>query len=81
MRSHPRNSPEAATRLVALAMIAEWTAKGEAKSVGLLGNAADVFPELVARMKAGGARPDIVTDQTSALLALGRLPLNDPARG
>ena len=50
----------------ALAMIAEWTAKGEAKSVGLLGNAADVFPELVRRMNAGGARPDIVTDQTSA---------------
>jgi urocanate hydratase len=50
----------------ALAMIADWTAKGEAKSVGLLGNAADVFPELVRRMKAGGMRPDIVTDQTSA---------------
>jgi urocanate hydratase len=50
----------------ALAMIADWTAKGEAKSVGLLGNAAEVFPELLARMKAGGARPDIVTDQTSA---------------
>jgi urocanate hydratase len=50
----------------ALAMIAGWTARGEAKSVGLLGNAAEVFPELLARMKAGGARPDIVTDQTSA---------------
>ena len=50
----------------ALALIAEWTAKGEAKSVGLLGNAAEVFPELLARMKAGGVRPDIVTDQTSA---------------
>jgi urocanate hydratase len=43
-------------------MIARWTALGEAKSVGLLGNAADVFPELVAR----GVRPDLVTDQTSA---------------
>ena len=50
----------------ALALIAEWTAKGEAKSVGLLGNAAEVFPELLARMQAGGPRPDIVTDQTSA---------------
>jgi urocanate hydratase len=30
----------------ALAMIAEWTSKGEAKSVGLSGNAADLFPEL-----------------------------------
>ena len=50
----------------ALDLIAGWTAKGEAKSVGLLGNAAEVFPELLARMKAGGIRPDIVTDQTSA---------------
>jgi len=46
----------------ALAMIERWTAAGEAKSVALLGNAADVFPELVKR----GMRPDIVTDQTSA---------------
>ncbi len=50
----------------ALAMIGKWTAAGEAKSVGLLGNAADVFPELVKRMQAGGMRPDMVTDQTSA---------------
>ena len=46
----------------ALELIAQWTAAGEAKSVGLCGNAAEIFPELVAR----GARPDIVTDQTSA---------------
>ena len=46
----------------ALAMIARWTAAGEAKSVGLIGNAADIFPELLRR----GVRPDIVTDQTSA---------------
>ncbi len=50
----------------ALEMIARWTKAGEAKSVALIGNAAEVFPELVQRMKAGGARPDIVTDQTSA---------------
>ena len=50
----------------ALAMIARWTSRGEAKSVGLVGNAAQVFPELVKRMHAGGPRPDIVTDQTSA---------------
>ncbi|MCB1425367.1 MAG: urocanate hydratase, partial [Notoacmeibacter sp.] len=50
----------------ALALIDGWTRAGEAKSVGLVGNAAEVFPELVARMKAGGPRPDIVTDQTSA---------------
>jgi urocanate hydratase len=46
----------------ALALIARWTAAGEARSVALIGNAADVFPELVRR----GVKPDIVTDQTSA---------------
>ena len=46
----------------ALAMIDQWTKAGEAKSVGLVGNAADVFPELYRR----GVRPDMVTDQTSA---------------
>jgi urocanate hydratase len=46
----------------ALAMIERWTAAGEAKSVGLLGNAADIVPEIAKR----GVRPDIVTDQTSA---------------
>ena len=46
----------------ALEMIDRWTKAGEAKSVGLLGNAADVFPEIYRR----GVRPDIVTDQTSA---------------
>ena len=50
----------------AMAMIADWTSNREAKSVGLLGNAADIFPELYARMLAGDMRPDIVTDQTSA---------------
>ncbi len=50
----------------ALAMIDRWTGAGEAKSVALIGNAAEVFPELVRRMQAGGPRPDIVTDQTSA---------------
>ncbi|MDN5853598.1 MAG: urocanate hydratase, partial [Actinomycetia bacterium] len=53
---------------------------GEAKrsrtplSIGLLGNAADVFPELLAR----GAEIDIVTDQTSAHDPLAYLP-NDVA--
>ena len=50
----------------ALEMIERWTAAGEAKSVGLLGNAADIFPELYRRAQAGGLCPDIVTDQTSA---------------
>ncbi len=46
----------------ALDMINSWTKAGVVKSVGLSGNAADVFPELVKR----GVKPDIVTDQTSA---------------
>ncbi|MFN4129241.1 MAG: urocanate hydratase [Paracoccaceae bacterium] len=54
----------------ALALIDQWTQAGEAKSVALIGNAADVFPEIYRRMQAGepmpNGRPDIVTDQTSA---------------
>ena len=46
----------------ALAMIDRWTQAGEAKSVGLLGNAAEILPDMVRR----GIRPDMVTDQTSA---------------
>ncbi len=46
----------------ALEMIGRACAERRAVSVGLLGNAAEVFPELVRR----GVRPDIVTDQTSA---------------
>ena len=46
----------------ALAIVEAACAKQEAISVGLLGNAAEIFPELVRR----GVRPDIVTDQTSA---------------
>jgi len=56
----------------ALAIIDEACRKKEAVSVGLLGNAADVYPELVKR----GVRPDAVTDQTSAHDPLnGYLPL------
>ena len=46
----------------ALNMIRTWTDAKQAKSVGLLGNAAEIFPEIVRRE----IRPDIVTDQTSA---------------
>ena len=46
----------------ALTLIERATSARQAISVGLLGNAAEVFPELVRR----GVRPDIVTDQTSA---------------
>jgi urocanate hydratase len=59
----------------ALALVAHYTAKREAVSIGLLGNAADVLPELVRRAQAGGAKPDFVTDQTSAHdLVHGYLP-------
>ncbi len=56
----------------ALARIARYTQAGEAKSIALLGNAAEVLPELVRR----GIRPDAVTDQTSAHDPLnGYLPI------
>ena len=46
----------------ALALIQDSCIRREPESVGLLGNAAEVLPELVRR----GVKPDIVTDQTSA---------------
>ena len=46
----------------ALALVDDARERGEAVSVGLLGNAAEVVPEIVRR----GIRPDMVTDQTSA---------------
>ncbi len=46
----------------ALRRVEEAVAKEEAISIGLLGNTADVLPELVRR----GVTPDVVTDQTSA---------------
>jgi urocanate hydratase len=46
----------------ALAMIEAARRGGEPKSIGLLGNAAEIFPEILRR----GIRPDAVTDQTSA---------------
>jgi len=52
----------------ALAIIDQAVADKQAVSVGVLGNAADILPELVKR----GIRPDAVTDQTSA---------HDPANG
>src|SRR4029079_19671404 len=50
----------------ALALIGHHTSRREAISIGLLGNAAEIVPELARRAKAGGPKPDIVTDQTSA---------------
>ncbi|MCG8458751.1 MAG: urocanate hydratase, partial [Holophagales bacterium] len=52
----------------ALECIHAATAEGRAESLALLGNIAEVLPELVRR----GVRPDALTDQTSA---------HDPARG
>ena len=53
---------QAATLDEALAMLRDATAARKPVSIGLLGNAADIVPELVRR----GVRPDMVTDQTSA---------------
>ena len=53
----------------AIALIRQHTAANEVVSIALLGNAADILPELVKRALAGGPdgiRPDLVTDQTSA---------------
>ena len=52
----------------AMAIIEDAIKSGEAVSVGLLGNAAELLPEMFER----GIRPDAVTDQTSA---------HDPANG
>jgi len=55
----------------ALELIRQAQARREPVSVGLLGNAADVYPEILAR----GIVPDVVTDQTSAHdLVYGYIP-------
>jgi urocanate hydratase len=46
----------------AMQMLNASLEQGEAISIGLLGNAADMFPEMVKL----GIKPDLVTDQTSA---------------
>ncbi len=56
----------------ALARVRYYTEQGLPRSIGLIANAADVFPELVAR----NAIPDIVTDQTSAHDYLAYFPHN-----
>ena len=62
----------------ALELIKQHTDAKEAVSIALLGNAAEVLPELVKRVKSGQAgalKPDLVTDQTSAHdLVNGYLP-------
>ncbi len=51
----------------AIAKVEAWKSEGAARSIALIGNAAEVEPELVLR----GWRPDVVTDQTSAHDPLG----------
>lgn len=59
----------------ALALVKHHCEQGDAVSIALLGNAADILPEIVKRAKAGGIKPDLVTDQTSAHdLVNGYLP-------
>jgi urocanate hydratase len=53
-------------------VIGEAAASGRAISVGLRGNAAQVFPELLERARVSAFRPSLVTDQTSA---------HDPSNG
>ena len=61
----------------ALARIEHHCSRREAVSIGLLGNAAEILPELAKRARAGGLRPDLVTDQTSAHdLINGYLPVD-----
>ena len=76
----------------ALELIQEYCAKKQAVSIALLGNAAEILPQLLAHAQNDGMKPDLVTDQTSAHdLVHGYLPIgwtveqwqaaqNDPKR-
>lgn len=72
-RLRTRYLDEQATDLEdAMARIKQYTEEGKAISIGLLGNAAEILPEMVRR----GFTPDMVTDQTSAHDPLhGYLPI------
>lgn len=56
----------------ALRLVDQYLENGQAQSIGLIGNAAQVYPALVER----GRIPDVVTDQTSAHDALDYVPLD-----
>ncbi|SPE34526.1 Urocanate hydratase [Burkholderiales bacterium] len=59
----------------ALRRMEQYARERRAVSVALLGNAAEVVPELARRAQAGGVQPDLLTDQTSAHdLVNGYLP-------
>ena len=63
MRLRTKYVDEQATDLDdALARIKKYTNEGKAVSIALLGNAAEILPQMVRR----GVKPDAVTDQTSA---------------
>ena len=66
------NSPLTDNLEEAMTWVEESKAKGEAKSIGLIGNAADVFPELVAR---GAKLADIPIEQASKFI----FAFNQPA--
>src|SRR5689334_4136374 len=59
----------------AVARVAAARDAGEALSVGVVGNAAEVFPDLLLRHQRGEVAIDIVTDQTSAHDPLAYLPV------
>ncbi len=56
----------------ALAILSRAGEQKRVVSVGLLGNAAEILPQILKRAQAGGPQPALVTDQTSA---------HDPANG
>ena len=56
----------------AYAILQRAESEGKVVSVGLVGNAAEVYPEILKRARTGGMKPALVTDQTSA---------HDPANG
>ena len=59
----------------ALRRMQQYTRERRAVSVALLGNAAEILPEIAQRARSGGMRPDLLTDQTSAHdLVYGYLP-------
>jgi urocanate hydratase len=56
----------------AYAILQRAESEGRVVSVGLVGNAAELYPEILKRARSGGMKPALVTDQTSA---------HDPANG
>lgn len=63
----------------AIRLVTEAKEQKKALSVGLVGNAAEVFPEMLRRHRAGEVTVDIVTDQTSAHDPLPTSPPRSPS--